>query len=550
MVLWSVLTGRTSRLILAWVLCLAAAVTAISYAWVNLADPKRVDGNGGHVNVDFAGQWMMGRLLLAGKASELYDRHAHQEVLERAYPDYAALETLTATVAPLAARSSLELAVLVAALQHAERSDEPLRDHHRLGDMLLGKRDYAALETLTATVAPLAARSSLELAVLVTALPPASELVEARRAKQLGGPLYPPIHAYVMAPLALLPPLVAYRTMQILNLVLVFLLGLGASAWSGGRIWWPVATLLLMLFPGFAGTINLGQNPLLSLALLGVGWWLVSVGRPGLGGVVWGCLAFKPVWAVTYFALALASRRWRLALSMGATGLVLILLTLPAGGLRPWFDWLAVGKIASAAYERDKSWVLLSRDVQNLPRRVLLDFPPEVGPGQSRYGSQPDVLGVGLWACVVGLWLVGLWRLSSPRFQLSSPLTHIDPRSAAEPRVPSPPGVPRGEGGQWDGPAGCFALLGAWLACWHFMYYDSLLAALPVFLLIRDPRKAGWVPWVVLFLLIGCHYLFEVVDPKFLGPPCDTLLLFGLWAWSYFKSLPGSAPRPSAGHHP
>ena len=28
-----------------------------------------------------------------------------------------------------------------------------------------------------------------------------------------------------------------------------------------------------------------------------------------------------------------------------------------------------------------------------------------------------------------------------------------------------------------------FVLLGAWLSCYHFMYYDVLLAALPIFLL-------------------------------------------------------------------
>jgi hypothetical protein len=37
-------------------------------------------------------------------------------------------------------------------------------------------------------------------------------------------------------------------------------------------------------------------------------------------------------------------------------------------------------------------------------------------------------------------------------------------------------------------PAG-FLLLGAWLCCYHFMYYDVLLAALPVFVLYADPER-------------------------------------------------------------
>jgi hypothetical protein len=32
-------------------------------------------------------------------------------------------------------------------------------------------------------------------------------------------------------------------------------------------------------------------------------------------------------------------------------------------------------------------------------------------------------------------------------------------------------------------------LVGAWLSCFHFMYYDILLTALPLVLLFLDPRK-------------------------------------------------------------
>ena len=40
-----------------------------------------------------------------------------------------------------------------------------------------------------------------------------------------------------------------------------------------------------------------------------------------------------------------------------------------------------------------------------------------------------------------------------------------------------------------DGPAAAFVLLGAWMMCYHFMYYDVLLAALPVALLFMQPRR-------------------------------------------------------------
>ncbi len=476
---------RTLRRLLAWALCLAATSIALYHAWIDLDDPHRADGNDGHVNIDFGGQYVLGRLLLAGHASDLYDLYAHDLVLERAYP------------------------------ADAQNPTTAQRDHRRLIDTFPVKRDDAVLWTLTSVVAPFAADSPLGLLPLVAVLPSEAELIAARRTPQLAGPLYPPIHAHVMAPLAWMSPQTAYRTTQILNLVLVYLVGLGASLWSGGRFWWPVATLLLMLFPGFAGTLNLGQNPLLTLALLGLGWWLVSVDRPGRAGIVWGLLAFKPVWAVTFFVATVATRRWRMAVTMGATGLVLILMTLPLGGLRPWFDWLAVGRLASALYERDTNWVHLSRDVQNLPRRYLLEFPAGMGSALSPHGRLPDVLGLALWLLVVVTWLAVLVRTRRPG---------------------------------WDGPVGAFTLLGGWLACWHFMYYDALLLALPVFLLLRDPWRAAWVPWSALVLLIGCHYLWEVLDPHYLGPPSETLLALALWAWCGFRfnTPTESAPRPSA----
>jgi hypothetical protein len=39
------------------------------------------------------------------------------------------------------------------------------------------------------------------------------------------------------------------------------------------------------------------------------------------------------------------------------------------------------------------------------------------------------------------------------------------------------------------GPAPAFLLLGAWLCCFHFMYYDVLLTALPMALLFTEPRR-------------------------------------------------------------
>jgi hypothetical protein len=40
-----------------------------------------------------------------------------------------------------------------------------------------------------------------------------------------------------------------------------------------------------------------------------------------------------------------------------------------------------------------------------------------------------------------------------------------------------------------SGPSAAFLLLGAWMCCFHFMYYDSLLSAVGVIALLADPGK-------------------------------------------------------------
>src|SRR5260370_1354438 len=57
--------------------------------------------------------------------------------------------------------------------------------------------------------------------------------------RRLGGPLYPPVNAFFLAPLALLEPHTAYRVQECLTLALVFVAAAGASWVTRGRVWCP-----------------------------------------------------------------------------------------------------------------------------------------------------------------------------------------------------------------------------------------------------------------------------------------------------------------------
>ena len=309
----------------------------------------------------------------------------------------------------------------------------------------------------------------------------------------LGGPLYPPIQAFWFYPLAYFPPQVAYRIMQVLIVLGAFAAGLGIKFMSSGRIWWPMASLAIILFPGLAGCLGLGQNSVFSLAILIWGWVLISQGRPGWGGIVWGLLAFKPVWLAAFFLFPLWTGRWRVCLAMAASGLAQFAFTLPVVSWHGWTDWLNVGAMAMRISMSDEIWIVRGRDLIGLPRRWL-DF--NVPAGELQNNLTTTLVGWGLWVMVLEI----TTRIASCR-RCSN---HYD-----------------------CGPA--FFFFGAWLSCLHFMYYDVLLAALPVCLLYQGPR---WPHWICHVLLLG---LFLAPALPALGwgePPLETFCILGLWTAS------------------
>jgi len=515
-----VLLQQRVRLVLAWLLAGLAGFTAIYYAWDSFSSRTRPDGNHGHTAVDFGGQWLMGRMIVEGLGPHLYVRNYHRGVLEKAYP-------------------------------RSDEAPEQSRDAEDLLGQMMGSDDPVAPDVVASFAATLAAPDPLQLGIVVAAGQNSwtPERLAHITTPRRGGPLYPPTHALLFAPLATLKPLIAYRIAQLLNLALIFVCGLMVSRISQGRMWWPMAALGLMMIPGYGGSINLGQNATYSLALLLVGWRQLLLGRPEWAGVCWGFLAYKPVWAVAFFPVPLLMRRWRFALAMALTGVTLVLATLPLVGWAVWLSWLENGRDAAGLYAKYTNWIYLSRDLNNLPLRWLVDLPPE-GPPENYWSRLAEILGQILWLSVMGITLVlGAWR-----WRPSTPLV---------------------------GPAAAFLLLGAWLSCLHFMFYDTLLAACGVSLLFAEPgrfldlafvrcpgplpeglrayyqpipdfqtppmpllpdgQRWRWVwnavPPTVLTIMIAGTYIYQAVDPSYHFPPIDTYLLLILWGWCGWRWL-------------
>jgi len=447
---------RTTGYVASWLLCAGIVCLQIYYGWDAFLDNRRpaeqflfweLQGNSGHCTIDFGGQWLMGAMLVQGHGQELYNRYYQRELLEAAYP--------IEDEAP-----------------ESERNNDE-KGKHDAGELMgwtMGTDDKRqGAQTIGSLAAPLAAGNGLEEITLLAAgtLPTAKDGKEEWTKDKLrgavwpvGGPLYPPINALYFAPLGAVRPRLAYRINQVLCIIWALGAGLGMSYLCNrphalGRFWWPLAASLVLIYPGFKGAFHLGQNAPLTLFILVWGWALLVRGHPVAGGLVWGLLAFKPVWALAFFLVPLITGRFRFCIAMLIMGIALVLATLPFVGIHSWFDWLHVGKDAAKLYNTDQNWVFLSRDLLGIPRRWMLDFSV---PSWERDRPAAALVGWALWAAVLEICLL----LTALRWKQARALT---------------------------GPAPAFLLLTAWMMCFHFMYYDVLLTLLAFFLLCTGPAE-------------------------------------------------------------
>ena len=492
--------SRTITLAL-WAICFGVACGRLYDARTAFDEPDRPDGNSGHTSIDFGGQWMMGRQVVLGHERELYHRDRHWQLAWATYPREDEPPDLRKNAFPKH-------------LRDADRGPKEIRHDAEqmmywfMGDDSPRWKDAAVavgVQFLQDAFVPNPFSRAIFEDLAKKRLTPEA-IVELER-PAIGGPLYPPIHGFLYAPLALDPePRSAYRTFQILSILLTFVAGGGLSAITRGRIAWPLATLAVMLFPGYQAGLQLGQNHVLTLAILAWGWAFAVRSRDSLGGAIWGLLAFKPVWGAAFFLLPLLQRRWRFCGAMVLVGGGMCVATLPVVGIETWFEWLAVGKEASATYEVNENWIHLSRDLGGIPRRAMVDFrlpePDRTNPRASQIG----------WA----FWLVV--------FTLTVGTCHL-----------------RGDRRFRTGLGAGFLSLGAYLTCYRFIFYDAVLALVPLAILFADPRIVlrrgiAWpavrFPLFVVGLLFAIeNWLKNYAGASSLNTPWDTVLLLSLWAW-------------------
>lgn len=345
--------------------------------------------------------------------------------------------------------------------------------------------------------------------------------------EEIEGPLYPPTHGLLMMPFAMLDPRAAYAVLTLIYVQLVFLCGYLIRDITQARIQAGEAALLCMVFPNFAGGIVLGQNSSLTLTVILAGWWLWTRRRPWLAGMVWGLLAYKPVFAVALLWVPVVLLNWRFLAGMMASGAGFVAATLPFTGLAPWLRWLQVGRHGAELYATDPNWVWMSRDLIGLPRRQLWDwehfwehlqlvmgqrdFDPETMQGVL---TDPFATWVG-----VSLWL-GVLVATAAGFVL---LRWLSRARSGFGDIPSFGFLP------------AFLLFGALLTPYHFMHYDLQPLALPMCLLLAVSDQLGRLARLVLvgihLVLVHCHMDLSMGHGS-IRIPFETLLLVGVWGWT------------------
>ena len=152
---------------------------------------------------------------------------------------------------------------------------------------------------------------------------------------------YPPMFLFLAEPLAALPYLAALS----LYLAVTFALYLAAlpalarrptgspaaaAAWPlSAMLWWAAG------FPAVFLNLGHGQNGFLTTALLAGGLALTGR-RPFMAGVLFGCLAYKPQFAVLIPVALLAGRQWKTVATTAATAGGLALASFAVFGPDTW----------------------------------------------------------------------------------------------------------------------------------------------------------------------------------------------------------------------
>ncbi|HYM71779.1 MAG TPA: glycosyltransferase family 87 protein, partial [Stellaceae bacterium] len=156
---------------------------------------------------------------------------------------------------------------------------------------------------------------------------------------------YPPVYQALFMPISRLPYLAAFIGFETATLLLYLAVARRILGDYGGT-----ALLALIAFPMVWWNIGLGQNAFLTAALFGAATLLVDR-RPGLAGICFGALCYKPHFAVLVPLALAAGGHWRVIAAAAATAAVLIALSVAVLGWATWQAFFITAGTSHSMYE-------------------------------------------------------------------------------------------------------------------------------------------------------------------------------------------------------
>jgi alpha-1,2-mannosyltransferase len=156
---------------------------------------------------------------------------------------------------------------------------------------------------------------------------------------------------------------------------------------------------LLLLAPGAAVNLFVGQNGLLSTALMGGGVLMLGR-RPIVGGALLGLMTYKPQFALLVPLVLICGREWRALASAVVSGAALALLAAAVLGVDPWLAFLHKAAQPAAIFSSSSS------DWRSIPSVMIMARSLGLGAGLSAAIHWC----VAIAAAIGALWI---WRRTS-----------------------------------------------------------------------------------------------------------------------------------------
>jgi hypothetical protein len=309
---------------------------------------------------------------------------------------------------------------------------------------------------------------------------------------------YPPAFAVLYAPLGALPFDAAVRVMYLASIGFALVAAAAVARSTDGRLGWLAAAVAVLYHPGLYYGLWIGQNMLLTMALVALGWLAFTRKQDVAAGLWWGLLVYKPPWLFAVAWLPLAVRRPRVWAGMAASAGLLCAVSLFWLGPAAWDRWLAGLSAFDQTVANDPMYrehlLVLGCDLRSVLTRWL-------GLELGRPLAWTAI------AAVAGITIIWYQR-------------RADKASA-----------------------GAGLLFASGLTAPHLYYYDELVLLLPLLLLWAWREKLTWWQWVV---LVGLTAAFYVAIPAMHFSnrwPWPTGPAVALWVFS-LTMVRDTAPKP------